>query len=162
MATIKVREALVVIWEAGDRICGKRLQAVLPTQVEAIERHGHLNLDPSVRARLLSVSASTIDRLLAPMRAQVRIGNKRRSSPKKASMQISLRTFADWKEVDTIRVLLLSSVSIDRGIPDSPDELAAVAKALNWMQLVLRWQCGYRGRYLCRLVHSGWRAIAVR
>ena len=95
-----VREALIVIWEAADRICGKRLQAIIPTLVEAMERHGHLNLDPSVRARLLSVSASTIDRLLAPMRAQARGGRKRRTSPKKASKQIALRTFADWKEVE--------------------------------------------------------------
>ena len=27
-----VREALTVIWEASDRICGKRLKAALPQQ----------------------------------------------------------------------------------------------------------------------------------
>jgi hypothetical protein len=43
-----VREALVVVWEAGDRICGKRLKAVLPNLVDAMERHGHLQLDPEV------------------------------------------------------------------------------------------------------------------
>ena len=37
-----VREALVVLWEASDRICGKRLKALMPTLVEAMERHGHL------------------------------------------------------------------------------------------------------------------------
>lgn len=58
-----VREALIVIWEAADRICGKRLRAIVPTLVEAMESHGHLSLEPSVRARLLSISASTIDRL---------------------------------------------------------------------------------------------------
>src|SRR4051794_19704680 len=26
-----VREALIVLWEASDRICGKRLKALLPT-----------------------------------------------------------------------------------------------------------------------------------
>ncbi len=94
-----VREALVVIWEAADRICGKRQQAILPALVEAMERHGHLNLEPLVRARLLSVSASTIDRLLSPMRNQARGGRKRRTSAKRASKQIPLRTFVDWKEV---------------------------------------------------------------
>src|SRR5438132_8070350 len=29
-----VREALVVLWEAADRICGKRLKAILPSLVE--------------------------------------------------------------------------------------------------------------------------------
>ena len=28
-----VREALIVVWEASDRICGKRLKAVLPSLI---------------------------------------------------------------------------------------------------------------------------------
>ena len=36
-----VDEALIVLWEAADRICGKRLKALLPTLVVAMERHGH-------------------------------------------------------------------------------------------------------------------------
>jgi len=41
-----VREALIVIWEASDRICGKRLRPLVPVLVEAMERHGHLQLAP--------------------------------------------------------------------------------------------------------------------
>ena len=37
--------ALTILWEAADRICGKRLKAVLPTFVESMEHHGHLCLD---------------------------------------------------------------------------------------------------------------------
>jgi hypothetical protein len=44
-----VREVLVVLWEAADRICGKRLKAILPGLLAAFERHGHLKLDPDVR-----------------------------------------------------------------------------------------------------------------
>ena len=44
-----VREAVIVIWEAADRICGKRLKAALPHLVDSMERHGHLALDPEVR-----------------------------------------------------------------------------------------------------------------
>ena len=33
-----VREALIVVWEAADRICGKRLKAALPHLVESMER----------------------------------------------------------------------------------------------------------------------------
>ena len=33
-----VREALIVIWEAAGRICGKRLKAALPNLVESMER----------------------------------------------------------------------------------------------------------------------------
>ena len=57
-----VREALIVVWEASDRICGKRLRSLLPILVEAMERHGHVQLAPEVRARLLAMSAATIDR----------------------------------------------------------------------------------------------------
>ena len=63
-----IKEALIVIWEAADRICGKRLKAILPDLVDAMERHGHLNLDTEVRKKLFKVSAATIDRLLAPIR----------------------------------------------------------------------------------------------
>jgi hypothetical protein len=37
-----VREALIVVWEAADRICGRRLRAVVRGFVESMERHGHL------------------------------------------------------------------------------------------------------------------------
>ena len=40
-----VREAVIVVWEAFDRICGKRLKAALPNLVDSMERHGHLELD---------------------------------------------------------------------------------------------------------------------
>ena len=64
-----VGEALGMLWEAADRVCGKRLKPLLPTLVVALERHGHLTLDPVVRERLLTASAATIDRLLATRRA---------------------------------------------------------------------------------------------
>ena len=57
-----VREALIVPWEASDRVCGKRLRVLAPILVEAMERHGHLQLAPEVRAGLLRMSAATIDR----------------------------------------------------------------------------------------------------
>ena len=42
-----VRAALIVLWEASDRVCGKRLRAPLPILLPALERNGHLHLaDP--------------------------------------------------------------------------------------------------------------------
>ena len=64
-----VREALIVIWEASDRICGKRLRPLVPILVDAMERHGHLQLAPEVRVDLLAMSAATIDRALREARA---------------------------------------------------------------------------------------------
>ena len=56
-----VKEALIVIWEASDRICGKRLKAVLPELLKSLERHGHLKVDLKVRELLLVVSAASIE-----------------------------------------------------------------------------------------------------
>ena len=90
-----VREAVIVIWEAADRICGKRLKAALPHLVESMERHGHLDLDPEVRTRLLPASAATLDRLLRPIRptADSRRRRRRRQSMGK---RIPVRTYNDW------------------------------------------------------------------
>ena len=90
-----VREAVTLVWEASDRICGKRLKAALPHLVESMERHGHLDLDAEVRERLLSASAATLDRLLKPVRVAVASRRKRRRnlSP---GRNIPVRTFADW------------------------------------------------------------------
>ena len=62
------REALIVLWEASDRVCGKRLKAIIPTLIEAMVRHGHLALASEVRAALLKISAATMDRALQPQR----------------------------------------------------------------------------------------------
>ena len=56
-----VKEALILIWETADRICGKRLKAVIPNLVSAMERHGHLQLEVKLRRKVLAVSAATID-----------------------------------------------------------------------------------------------------
>ena len=90
-----VREAVIVAWEASDRICGKRLKAALPHLVESMERHGHLDLDPEVRERLLAASAATLDRLLKPVRATVASRRKRRRNLQRGR-HIPVRTFADW------------------------------------------------------------------
>lgn len=91
-----VRAALVIVWETADRICGKRLKAALPSLVESMERHGHLCLDEEVRRHLLAASASTIDRLLAPIREEA--GQRRRRGGASSSIrkQVPVRTFGDW------------------------------------------------------------------
>ncbi len=91
-----VKEALITIWETADWICSKRLKAVLPDLIDAMERHEHLELNPTVRLRLLKISASTIDRLLLHVRKKANPHKKKRKSKKKVSKQLPIRTFADW------------------------------------------------------------------
>ena len=96
----EVVEALVPLWEASDRLCGKRLQALLPLLVESLERHGHLSLEPAVRESLLAMSSATIDRLLAPIRKQSG-GNGWRRPPRAYSAvrrRVPVRTFKGWDD----------------------------------------------------------------
>ena len=91
-----VRQTVIVVWEAADRICGKRLKAALPHLVESMERHGHLDLNPRVRQRLLSASAATLDRLLQPIRTPAASRQLRRGRRQSPGRNIPVRTFADW------------------------------------------------------------------
>jgi hypothetical protein len=94
-----VREALIVVWEASDRICGKRLRPLVPILLEAMERHGHVQLVPEVRAGLLAMSTATIDRALRDIRRQAGTATRRRSAPSAAIRRsVPVRTFADWDD----------------------------------------------------------------
>jgi len=93
-----VRDALIVMWEASDRICGKRLKALIPTLVPAMERHGHLTLAPEIRAALLTISAATIDRALRRQRERTGGHTRRRRSPSALRRSIPVRIFSDWRD----------------------------------------------------------------
>ncbi|WP_375779029.1 ISNCY family transposase [Bradyrhizobium sp. ma5] len=91
------RNALVVLWEASDRICGKRLKALLPLLIESMERNGHMGLAPEIRAKLLTMSASTIDRALGKIRQE---DGRQRCRPVASTLRrsIPVRTSADWDD----------------------------------------------------------------
>ena len=94
-----IRAALVVLWEASDRICGKRLRPLVPILVEAMERHGHLELAPEFRSGLLAMSAATIDRALQETRGQTGARPRRRSPPSAAIRRsVAVRTFDGWDD----------------------------------------------------------------
>ena len=92
-----VQQALVTIWEATDRLCGKRLAPFLPEVVPLLEAHGALTLSEAVRAQVAGLSAATIDRLLQVERQ--RHGRRpaaHRSASAGLRAQIPLRTASDW------------------------------------------------------------------
>ena len=91
------RAALIIMWEASDRVCGKRLKALLPILLPALERNGHLSLHPEIPAKVLSMSASTVDRLLRMPRSASRTKKPPRMVPE-PRRRIKMRTFADWNE----------------------------------------------------------------
>jgi hypothetical protein len=91
-------EALTILWEAADRICGKRMKAAIPTLLSATEQHGYLSLNEDVRQLVLTVSAATIDRLLIPVRNAGRQGRRRTGINTPLRKSIAVRTFTDWKD----------------------------------------------------------------
>lgn len=94
-----VLAALKRIWKLLDFPCGKRLAPALRPTVPALERHGELPLKRKVREKLLQISASSIDRLLAPEKRKRAARAKSHTKPGSLlKSQIPIRTFAQWDE----------------------------------------------------------------
>lgn len=91
------RQTLIVLWEAADRVCGKRLKPLLRILLPALERHGHLSVDEAIRTKVLAMSAASIDRFLRGPKAAMGIKKPRRVVPE-IRRRIPIRTFADWHE----------------------------------------------------------------
>lgn len=94
----EVQDALFLAWHAANRICSKRLMPFLPTLIEALERHGHLQLTDTCRHQLLSMSAATADRLLRAGCGQGLRGKSTTRAGTLLKQQIPVRTFAQWNE----------------------------------------------------------------
>src|SRR5881275_1899253 len=56
------------VWTVSNQSCGKRLAPLLATLLDALERHGEVDVPAAQRARLVAMSAAMIDRLIAPAR----------------------------------------------------------------------------------------------
>jgi hypothetical protein len=94
-----IRDALRALWEASDRICGKRLVVMIPTLLEALGRHGRLQLSKIEEELALSVSAATIDRLLGEVKVAAAGGRRRRAGFYSAiRREVPIRTFNDWND----------------------------------------------------------------
>jgi len=92
-----VRTALIILWEASDRLCGKRLRPLIPILVEAMEGHGHLDLAPQIKAKLLQMSPATIDRALRAVKEKGQKSRRRRGvAGTELRRSVPIRTFDDW------------------------------------------------------------------
>jgi hypothetical protein len=97
--TEAVVQKLRAIWVILDGICGKRLVGILPEVIAVLEKHREIELDAQTREKLLTISAATIDRLLAPQRKKLAL--RARSGTKPGTLlkqQIPIRTFAEWDQ----------------------------------------------------------------
>jgi hypothetical protein len=92
-----VRDALIALWEASDRVCGKRLVSMIPVLLSALERHGRLKPTSAERALLATVSAATIDRILIDVKVAAAGGRRRQVGFYSAiRREVPIRTFNDW------------------------------------------------------------------
>lgn len=94
--TEAVRTALIVLWEASDRLCGKRLRPLIPILIEAMEGHGHLDLDPGIKTKLLQMSSATIDRALRTTKESSPKPRRRGVAGSELRRSVPIRTFDDW------------------------------------------------------------------
>jgi Integrase core domain len=95
----EVIAALTVCWTVLGMPAGKRLAPMLTELVAVLRHFGELIIDDATAALLVSMSAATIDRRLAPERRKHRL--KGRTCTKPGSLlksQIPVRTWADWDD----------------------------------------------------------------
>ena len=158
-ATIK--DAMTALWEASDRVCGKRLKVMIPTLLPALEQHGRLRLGQADRDRVLAISAATIDRLLVDVKIAASGGRRRRAGFYSAiRREVPIRTFNDWNsplpgfcEVDMVAhggtsvagsfIQTLTMVDVATGwtecLPLVTREGSLVVEAINRAQSLFPW-----------------------
>ena len=98
---LEVLKALKKVWKVMDYVCGKRLAAALPKVVPRLVSCGELKVSQGVRDKLMRVSASTIDRSLAPERKKYALKGRGRTKPGTLlKHQIPVRTFSQWNDAE--------------------------------------------------------------
>jgi hypothetical protein len=96
---VTIKDALTALWESSDRVCGKRLVAMIPILLPALKQHGRLHLSEGEQAQLLAVSAATINRMLGDVKVAAAGGRRRRAGFYSAiRREVPIRTFNDWKD----------------------------------------------------------------
>ncbi|GHS91348.1 hypothetical protein AGMMS49957_18120 [Synergistales bacterium] len=85
----EVVEPLRKIWAGLDYACGKRVKAGMPDMLDAMIRFGELNCDEDIKAKLMKMSAATIDRLLSQSRKEFGIAKGRSTTKPDNAFEIS-------------------------------------------------------------------------
>lgn len=97
---LEVLKSLTRLWIIQNYICGKRLKPFIPELIRVLKRDGELAISFEVETKLLAISATTIDRLLAPTKKKLRVKGIGGTKPGTLlKSQIPVRTFADWDDL---------------------------------------------------------------
>jgi len=133
--TYDVFLALRRIWVVFDFICGKRLAPFMGEAVKKLEKHKEIDLTFKVRKKLTKISASTIDRLLKPVKDSYRIGKGRKGTKPGTLLKkaIPIRTFADWDDASP------GFVEIDLVGHDGGNTSGDFIQSLNFTDIATCW-----------------------
>lgn len=89
---------LLLLLDLFDGICSKRLRAAMNVELPKLYKAGFIQVSPKVYSKLMDISPSSIDRLLAGRRSQLRKSRRFTKPGTLLKHQIPIRTWADWTE----------------------------------------------------------------
>jgi IS30 family transposase len=127
------------VWAASGGMCGKHLAAAMLTLLANLEAHGHLvagqdRYSQQVRAELTTMSAATIDRYLAPVKARDPLRGKAATRPgAMLRNSITIRKASDEAEAEP------GFFEIDTVAHCGPTLKGEFARTVNMTDLVTGW-----------------------
>jgi hypothetical protein len=92
-----VQDALALIWEAFNYQCGKLFAPFLHANIDRIAAEPKFNPGEAVTAKLRRISASTIDRLLRPCRARLKIKGSSGTRPAVKHLKVLIPTLSHFQ-----------------------------------------------------------------
>jgi len=150
--------ALVQCWAVLDGPCGKRLKASLPHTLDNARRHGHVTISDADAAALLTMSAATMDRRLAPYRqGLIARGTSLTRPGSMLKNSIPLKTWQEWN--DTLPGFLEIDLVGHEGGDNNGEfyySLDAVDVATGWNEVITVRSKGER------IVAAGLRELQLR
>jgi hypothetical protein len=90
--------SLLLLSDLFDGICSKRLRAAMNVELPKLYKAGFIQVSPEIYGKLMDISPSSIDRLLAGRRSQLRKSRRFTKPGTLLKHQIAVRTWADWTE----------------------------------------------------------------
>jgi hypothetical protein len=89
---------LLLLFDLFDGMCSKLLRAAMNTELPKLYKAGFIQVSPEIYRKLMDISPSSIDRLLAGRRSQLRKSKRFTKPGTLLKHQIPVRTWADWNE----------------------------------------------------------------
>jgi hypothetical protein len=89
---------LLLLFDLFDGMCSKLLRAAMNTELPKLYKAGFIQVSPEIYSKLMDISPSSIDRLLAGRRSQLRKSRRFTKPGTLLKHQIPVRTWADWNE----------------------------------------------------------------